>query len=831
MPAYVAVTGRLQVLLFALVIAACETTMQPAASVVSSILFPEPYFDPTRYCATAALSPMAQKVHDAITASSVLENSPTKLIKTGCNSLDTVMVDGPAIFSALRDKIATAEHEVNIAFFAWEESSDAARLIGDGLKQAGDARGRSSGPLLVRILISDSEHALSGRTINHIYDSSKSWNLDPSKVRLQMATYPYVGLGAFHSKFVVIDDKALFVTGANPQGHHDAPKAPFNLPPWHDTGYIFSGPVSIAALDAFDAAWANHARNWTCRPRNLRRDCDDTRHANPSRGWIAAGPPHTGTLALLTVGRNAKELPNTSIQNPQDRAWLTLMSEAQTSINIETPNINDEHFQDAVIAAARRGVTVRLMTSKRFNDVQYNGPGEKNLEIVGRLRKRMWSTGSTSAPLHICWYSRDGEDPVVGNHPGANHTKFMSVDGQIAIVGSGNMDFPSWKNSNEFNILIDSAAEVSRIEKAFFNSDWSKANCSVVELYEGNNNTQDLVCSEPVLRDHSRNFNDSEQCVNDEARSIALFKIPAGRVIRLFDHPNGKTDDDWWELQAKREISEVRISTLHMTFENDYMRVVYHRSNGLDGKVSRITLSDSSLEPVLDFYEGNDGRQNLVCSVRVVDNHVDNFQSGSTCANDEARSVVLWNVPANRVVWLYDSPSGHTDDDWFALRTKRHIKHKVINSFQDNINDDDVEAFYYRNNGLDGKVSRIGIENRSFLSGYVSLYEGNNASQNKVCDLHARDRTVNFKEESSCDNDEARSVVLTNIRAGTRIYLYDDPDCESGDDWTKIEALQDVHRYVVNSVEQNSETSRVKVTHHHDNGLAGKVSCVKIRVP
>ena len=275
----------------------------------------------------------------------------------------------------------------------------------------------------------------------------------------------------------------------------------------------------------------------------------------------------------------------------------------------------------------------------------------------------------------------------------------------------------------------------------------------------------------------------------------------------------------------------MQISTFHMTFENDFARVVYHRSNGLDGKVSRITLTNSSLEPVLDFYEGNNGTQNLVCSVRVVDGHVDNLQNGSTCANDETRSVVLWNVPANRVVRLYDSPSGHTDDDWFVFRTKRHVKHKVINSFQHNIDDDDIEALYYRNNGLDGKVSRIEIENRSSLPGYVSLYEGNEATQNKVCDLHAHDRTVNFKEESSCDNDEARSLVLTKIRSGTRIYLYDDPDCETGDDWTKIEALQDVHRYVVSRVEQNSETSRVRVTHHHDNGLAGKVSCIKIRVP
>lgn len=55
---------------------------------------------------------------------------------------------------------------------------------------------------------------------------------------------------------------------------------------------------------------------------------------------------------------------------------------------------------------------------------------------------------------------------MVGNGEDASHVKLMSVDGEIAIVGSGNMDSQSWSNSREFNVLIDDATAVAMIEDA-----------------------------------------------------------------------------------------------------------------------------------------------------------------------------------------------------------------------------------------------------------------------------------------------------------------------------------------------------------------------------
>jgi phosphatidylserine/phosphatidylglycerophosphate/cardiolipin synthase-like enzyme len=54
----------------------------------------------------------------------------------------------------------------------------------------------------------------------------------------------------------------------------------------------------------------------------------------------------------------------------------------------------------------------------------------------------------------------------------ANHAKFISADGEVAIIGSGNMDQMSWKHSRELNILIDDAASAGKLDAIVFEPYW-----------------------------------------------------------------------------------------------------------------------------------------------------------------------------------------------------------------------------------------------------------------------------------------------------------------------------------------------------------------------
>ena len=352
----------------------------------------------------------------------------------------------------------------------------------------------------------------------------------------------------------------------------------------------------------------------------------------------------------------------------------------------------------------------------------------------------------------------------------------------------------------------------------------------MVDLYEGDNGTQNLLCSQPSDPNRSVYFWRPGPCDEDEARSLILYNQQGGKIIRLFDDPNASRNDDWFEITIKRYVPQKTINTFERSFEDDDVKAVYHRNNGLQGKVSCMTFSSAPTGPLVDLHEGNNAQQNLVCSLTGVNKTID-FTASSGCANDEARSLVLYNFPANKAILLFDSPSGEREDDWVFIRTKRNITQKVIPSFERNNQDSDIEMFYFRNNGLDGKVSRLEIKDPSDVTGFIAFYEGNNGTQNKVCELPIRDRTINFQNHNSCDNDEARSAVLTFLNPGTIIRVYDSPSCSTSDDWTRIDIKEYTERYVINSFENSFENSRLKVVHHHDNGLDGKVSCVKIERP
>ena len=113
-------------------------------------------------------------------------------------------------------------------------------------------------------------------------------------------------------------------------------------------------------------------------------------------------------------------------------------------------------------------------------------------------------------------------------------------------------------------------------------------------------------------------------------------------------------------------------------------------------------------------------------------------------------------------------------------------------------------------------------------AGYV-FHEGNGGSQDIVCTLPQSVLEVNFKNDPySCENDEARSVVLNNLPAGAMLIVYDDPGCGTGDDYTRIRVLENISQVTIGTFEGGSYPSSIHYQHFPDNGLDGKVSCVQI---
>jgi phosphatidylserine/phosphatidylglycerophosphate/cardiolipin synthase-like enzyme len=152
----------------------------------------------------------------------------------------------------------------------------------------------------------------------------------------------------------------------------------------------------------------------------------------------------------------------------------------------QTPTFNASPIVSGTLDACRRGVRVTLYLDLGFNDQGEMIPfqGGTNEEVVHRMYKTLNTEGNGAEKrLEVFWYTgKDQTKPLnaamkkrnchsafrrmrlwacprgQADRPtrGDIAVKFMSVDDQIAILGSGNQDTQSWFHSQEVNIMVDS---------------------------------------------------------------------------------------------------------------------------------------------------------------------------------------------------------------------------------------------------------------------------------------------------------------------------------------------------------------------------------------
>lgn len=119
------------------------------------------------------------------------------------------------------------------------------------------------------------------------------------------------------------------------------------------------------------------------------------------------------------------------------------------------------------------------------------------------------------------------------------------------------------------------------------------------------------------------------------------------------------------------------------------------------------------------------------------------------------------------------------------------------------------------------------------------MYEGNGVTQDVVCNMEWNNDELgedcykywNFKDYKACTNDEVRSMRIIYAEAGTTLSFYDSPDGSPSDDYTIIKIKRDISSGInVDTFEKSYEDDDIKVTHHHVNGLDGKISFFSVQM-
>ncbi|MEO6298848.1 MAG: cardiolipin synthase, partial [Paracoccaceae bacterium] len=211
-----------------------------------------------------------------------------------------------------------------------------------------------------------------------------------------------------HRKIVVIDNQITYCGSQNCADAAFLPKASYA--PWVDAMMRFTGPVARQNQLVFATDWMAEA------PHDDLSSLFGTPLPQPDLGFpaqvIAQGPTDRTSAA--------------------PEMFVSVMYTARHELVVTTPYyVPVDSLQSALRGAASRGVHVTLILPARNDD------------FAVAAASRSYYADLIAAGVHIFEY-----------RSGLLHTKSMTIDGEMTLIGSANMDCRSFALNFENNILL-----------------------------------------------------------------------------------------------------------------------------------------------------------------------------------------------------------------------------------------------------------------------------------------------------------------------------------------------------------------------------------------
>lgn len=341
----------------------------------------------------------------------------------------TLMRDSDATIEAIVADIDAAQAHVHVMFYIWLTDSNGLKVV-DAIKRAA-VRG-----VQCRAMVDD----LGSRDMVR----SQAWK-DLAAGGVQVARALKIGnplLRVFdgrvdlrnHRKIVVIDNSITYCGSQNCADAAFLPKAKFA--PWVDAMMRFEGPVARQNQHLFASDWMA----------SVDEDISDLVR-QPM-------PPTTQGFTAQVVGTGP-----TIRNSAMPEMFETLMYAAQSELVITTPYyVPNAALQAALCAAANRGIDTTIIFPKRNDDFAVGATAKSYYEelLVAGVK-------------------------VYEFRLGLLHAKTLTIDGEVTLIGSANMDRRSFDLNYENNILLHdrSITAEMRTRQAEFLSD-----CDAITLDE-----------------------------------------------------------------------------------------------------------------------------------------------------------------------------------------------------------------------------------------------------------------------------------------------------------------------------------------------------------
>ena len=195
---------------------------------------------------------------------------------------------------------------------------------------------------------------------------------------------------------------------------------------WRDTNVRFEGPAVMELQAAFAAAWVEATGELLV----------GDRFFPPAAFHGTAGLAIAGVLfAGATTGSTAAER----------FLALTIAGARRTLYIANSYFVPDDDFRDLMVAAARRGVDVRILTTSDETDI-------RTTWYAGRARYERLLRGGVR---------------VFEYQPAMMHAKTVVADGVWCTIGSMNFDNRSLAFNNESNLVVSDSAFGALMDSTF----------------------------------------------------------------------------------------------------------------------------------------------------------------------------------------------------------------------------------------------------------------------------------------------------------------------------------------------------------------------------
>ncbi len=225
-----------------------------------------------------------------------------------------------------------------------------------------------------------------------------------------------------HREIIVVDGTVGFVGGAGIAAHW---LGAAQGRPWRDTMLRITGELVYGLQTAF-------TENWLEATGEILADTAVFPPPPPTEG---------GSPGLIVVGT-----PSPARSSPARVLFQLVLAAARESIDINSPYfLPDESARRDLIASARRGVRIRIMT-----------PGRANNHPMTRRASRRRYGELLEAGIEIFEFQ-----------PGMIHAKILVADRICCVMGSTNFDSRSFDLNDEVNIVLLDPTLAARLRTDF----------------------------------------------------------------------------------------------------------------------------------------------------------------------------------------------------------------------------------------------------------------------------------------------------------------------------------------------------------------------------